>query len=331
MRSARFARCVAAGSLLALAVLGTTARAQERVTVLLKDGQKYEQVTYQVHRGFNTLELRSGERNVQVSFADIEAITDASGNNIAPRILGTRYRPSNHAAPRAGETSAAALAGPDSAAEARATPTQVEPSAFRLPRPWKMALTLDGGFDSPFGDYYDGTRSGLGFGGTLHAAVTDEFALRGDVTLLGVRVSDGFRLVSLDPSVEIVSQSYDIDGLRILVGGEYYQSIQRAGGWSGFWYAHGSLGVIRHRITGQLTVRNPGTGQVAELSPVDTQSKFTMTSGFGVVYRVAPRLGVNFSGDLDGVWTKVYYPNGSTGVGMKGLVLGVHAGIALIP
>ncbi len=386
MKTPRLASLLAALALLVLPLLPSTAVAEELVTVVLKNGEKHEQVSCRVLRAFNAVELKSGERLVRVSFSDIEAVLDAQGNNIAPRLLGTRYRPTGlgrpgggqarpfgtivlksgerlddvhyalnparrelvipeGAQPRAipydsiatvldteGKDITSGLAEPPAeASSASDAPGSREGFPYaRPPRPWRAAFVLDGGFDAPLGDYYEGTKGGFGFGGTLHFPVTDELALRGTVTRLGLGFDTGFGLVSLDPGLQIISQNYSIDALRTQVGLAYYQQIERRNVWSGFWYLHSSLGAIRHGLKGTATIRNISTGETLILSASDSDTKLAMTSGAGGTFRVSPRIGLNVSGDLDFVWTKVYRTDGTTSFAIKGYVAGIRAGVALL-
>lgn len=386
MKIPRLALLLAALALLALPLLSSTAATEELVTVLLKNGEKHEHVSYRVVRAFNTVELRSGERLVRVSFSDIEAVLDAQGNNIAPRLLGSRYRPTGAVSPGEGPVRSSGSIVLKSGerldnvryelnparreliipggAQPRAIPYDSvgtvldtegkdittalsEPPPWERgaadapglreslpsvgpPRPWRAAFVLDGGFDAPLGQYYEGTKGGLGFGGTLHFPVTHELALRGTVSRLGVGFDSGFGLVSLDPGFQTISQSYSIDALRIQMGLAYYQQIERRNAWSGFWSVHSSIGAIRHALKGTATIRNTGTGENRTVSASDTDTKLAMTSGAGATFMVSPRIGLNVSGDIDFVWTKVFRTDGSTGTAIKGYVLGLRGGLAFV-
>lgn len=363
-----------------------TAAAAEVVTVVLKNGVRHEQVSYRVVREFNTLELKSGERLVQVSFSDVEAVLDVRGDNIAPRLLGSRYRPTGAvspgdrvpqrsgsivlksgerldyvrymlnparreltihrgAQPRAvpydsvgtlldseGKDVTTDLVEPPAWADSTSdAPRSPEPSpSMRPPRPWRAALVLDGGLDAPLGDYYDGAKGGPGFGGTVLLAVTHDLALRATVSRLGLGFDGGFGLVSLDPGIEILSQNYSMDAVRIQAGLAYWQTIERRNAWAGFWSVHSSIGAIRHGLQGSATFRNTGTGETFLGTASNPETKLAMTSGAAAIFMVGRRIGLEISGDIDFVWTTVYRSDGSTGAAVKGYVLGIRGGLALV-
>jgi hypothetical protein len=203
--------------------------------------------------------------------------------------------------------------------------------AWRAARqaPWRLAISVEPALGFPFGDYYDGTKSNAGFEGTIHIALSPEVALRANVALLGMEFSDEMNLISLDPSVQIVSQEYDVDAVRYSAGLEYHQPLGRADSGTSFWFVHTSAGAIRHAIKGTLTVRTM-EGETARLEAEDVTTKFTLTSGAGLLFGLSRHLGFQLGGDVDGVWTEVYYPEGTSSVGVRGWVVSVHAGLAVV-
>ncbi len=297
-------------ALVFLLTLVPSAGGQEVVSVELKTGERYEQVTYVMLARFDVLELRSGDRVIHVSYSDVEAIHDVRGNNIAPRLLGTRYRPS--AAGKAtpwGTTGGRSLEAPPR-------------------RPWRVVVVVDGGGDLPLGDYYTGVRGGPGFGGTIHVPVSSEVALTASVSRLGLELGDSYRLVSRDPSIAITSQTHDLDGWRFMAGAEYHRSLGGSrSAWS-FWYVHSSLGAIRHGVRQDATFRDTVTGQTYLAASNTTDTRFAMSNGVGVVYGVWSHVGIAVSGTIDMVWAKDYSSGTGTFLGFTGYVLGARVGLA---
>ena len=125
------------------------------------------------------------------------------------------------------------------------------------------------------------------------------------------------------------------DGQRHAVrweaGLEYHAALRRWNRRAGFWYVHSSFGAIRHGIDARATLRYVPTGETRTVTTGTTDSRFAMTYGGGLIYRVRPRLGFVFAGDLDFVWTKVYYTNGTSGYSVRGVVPGIRAGLAFLP
>jgi hypothetical protein len=386
--------------LLSIVALSHPVHGQQVVTVILKDGTTRPQSSCLNQPAFGALLLQHGTEQVQVSYSDVDAILDAAGANIAPALLGKRYRPAGldgstrparsielasgarldrfryalnplrrelivyeGAPPQAipyesirsihdeqgVEVTDAVLSGPappagaapsgtpQAGAPGPAAPGEAAPAVSDgLSRgpvaapPWRVAVALSAGLDLPLGEYYEGTKGGLGYGGILHLAVTDNLALRGGATLLGIAFEDGFGLVSLDPNLTILSQDYDIDAWRWQVGLEYWGPLSRWSPRSGFWFVHSSLGAIRHGLDGRATVRSESTSEVFTAVASTSDSRFTMTSGVGLIYLPRPHVGLTLSSDIDFVWTKVYYSNGGTGVGIKGFVPGIRLGVALL-
>jgi hypothetical protein len=402
----------------ALVVAVSSAAAQETATVILKNGGSHPPVAYEVLPAFNCLELQGDGAPVRVSFSEIDAVVDSKGVNIAPALLGRRYRPAGlevsgqsltrparrivlasgqqvervryalnpvrreliiyeGAPPQAipydaiqeifdendvevtglirevqgGPSPPVIDGGATGMQDATPAPESVsgtaepvvathdemksarrnigwEPARSRSSLPWTVAIQADAGVDGALGDYYEGTHAGPGFGGVVHLAIHPEIALRGSVTMLGMQFDDSVGLVSLDPSVTIVSQEYDLDALRLTFGLEYYSQLRRWDRRGGFGYVHTSAGAIRHGMSGRVVVRSGGQDLVVTASTTDW--RFTMTAGAGLVYIVRPQLGLTAAGDLDFVWTKVYYSNGSTGVGVKGFVPGFRVGLAYV-
>ncbi len=296
--------------LLLLLAFVPSARGLEVVSVELKTGEKYDQVTYMMLPRLDVLELRSGDRIINVSYSDVEAIRDATGNNIAPRLLGTRYRPS-----------AAGKAPPWGTTGVRSR----EPSP---PTPLRVVLVVDGGMDVPLGDYYSGVRGGPGFGGAIHVPVSSEVALTASVSLLGLELGDSYDLVSRDPSILVTSQTHDLDGWRFLAGAEYHRSLggHRAA-WS-FWYVHSSLGAIRHGVRQDARFRDTVTGQTYLAASNATDTRFAMSNGVGLVYGVWSHVGFAASGTIDMVWAKDYSSGTGTFLGFTGYVLGARVGLA---
>jgi hypothetical protein len=329
-----------------IALHALPARAGDKVTGILKSGERLERVEYRVVPAFYVVEFVKDGVKRNVSFSDIEAIVDDEGRDITADVMGERYRPRGAtAAGESAEGPGSAPADPDTLKpvgdggvrtvtgnNSPGEPWVSEHSpAWKASRqaPWRVAFSLESALGVPFGDYYDGTKSGAGIEGTLHIALTRDVALRANVALLGLEFSDEMHLVSLDPNVEIVSQEYDINAVRYTGGVEYHQPLRSMEPGGSFWFVHASLGVIRHDIQGKLVIRNT-YGQTAEVEASDTPTKFTMTSGAGIFLPVSQKLGFQLGGDVDGVWTEVYYEDGTSSVGIRGWVMTLHAGLTLV-
>lgn len=188
---------------------------------------------------------------------------------------------------------------------------------------------MAGRLDVPTGDYYDGIKGGAGFGGTLHVRLSHDLALQGSVTELGLGFEDKFGIISYDPQLQIVSQNYDMDALRLLAGVEYHKAIRTSAARWGFWYLHASVGAIRHKLTGEAVLFDAGTSQTYRFVLDDTDTRFTMENGIGLIYGLSDRIGIAAQADVDGVWTDDYSSGGGSSVAIRGIVLGGNIGLAV--
>ena len=298
-------------ALVLAAWLAPAAMAAEVVTVLLKGGEEYQDVTYRILSKFSVLEIKRGGTVTNLNFSEIQAIYDADGHDIAPELLGEGYR-SLERAP--GDTSPVKRRG-----RRRAAPW----------RTWNVVLSVDGRMDTPFGRYYDGSKGGAGFGGTIHVRVTPDLAFRGSVTRLGLGFGDDFGLVSYERDEQIISQDFDLDGLRFLAGVEYHKALGSQGPRWGFWYVHASVGAIRHSLKGEAVVFNPAASLTYRVAIEDSDTQFTQQHGVGVVYGISDRLGLVGSGELDLLWTDTPSWDDGASTGIKGFVLGGTIGLAV--
>jgi len=385
--------------------LALSAHAGTTVTVQLKGGTAHDSVECLPKPLFSILELKRGETTFSVSYSDIEAVIDNSGENIAPALLGMRYRPrglenvgieafqeaesirlasgdvlsstrfilnrnrrellvldgahrraipwdrieaiidrhgmnvtaqllgmetpppvpadTTRGADRANAPDSAAAAGP-----ARARSVRPDRTAAHLAPRWRVAGELRTGYDLPFGDYYDGTSGGVGADGIAHIALTNSFAIRLAGGLVGMDFDSGFGLVSLDPSVDIVSQDYDIDTWRFMAGAEYHAPLSRWNPQTGFWYVHSSMGAIRHVLQADVVVRSGS--ETAAVSTSTTDTRFAMALGIGVVRRMRGAFAVSGGVDFDFVWTEALYTDGTSAYGLNGFVPSVRVGVGFV-
>lgn len=214
------------------------------------------------------------------------------------------------------------VAVPDSLSRASPASTRghtanLAPDAERARLPWRFAIDLRSGFDTGIGDYYTGTAGGTGFGGTLHAALSDEAAIVFDVQMLGLEFDHSFGLISFDPNVVIVSQRFDLDALRLGVGAEYHALLDRWNPRKGLWFLQTSVGVIRHALTGEATIQVGN--ETASAKANDTEAAFVLTVGAGVIRVVRSGIGLSLSGDVG--WLQK---------DSIGIVAGVRAGVAFV-
>ena len=321
--------CVAAGGDAGAGRSGTP----EEIDVQLKSGEVIEGATYQVDTRFKVLTLTlAGGRTHSVSFSEVAIIT-SDGANVTPSILGPGYlgepvqEPSAAPAPAGDPGQVGATAVPDGGAvapgseesrEAAPVAKMTEPGgqdawlgeqeeAYRESQSpaWRVAVRAAGNFSVPFGDYYEGVRSGVGYEGDLLFAITNDVGIRLSVSKSGMRwEEDALWFVSLDPDVAILDQSFGLSAVRYTISGMGYWPLgkEQEREDCSMLYAYGGLGSIQHEITADLTVHDESTEETTSLSIDDTQSYFITTLGGGLVKSISSGFGVDLSMNLDQVW-----------------------------
>lgn len=286
-------------------------------TIVLKSGETFENVDYKVNKRYYVITIIDGDFEKKVLFSDILSIHTEDGVDISASILGVRETPIGETAigvaPKTGET------------------WQSEDSEIHVKareKKWNIALSFKVGYNAPAGDFYEGITGGVGFGGDVRIAITNQLALIGTVSSAGLGFDNNQLLFSIDPSVTILSQDLSISAIRILAGFEYYQPFDKRKARGGMWYFHSMFGAIKHELSADLSVRDNISGQVISLSSSDSFTRFTSSFGGGVVPMLSSKIGLDLSGDIDLVWVNVSNGN-STTAAVKGYVFDFHAGLML--
>lgn len=299
--------------------------------VHLKSGEVIQDAAYDVDYRFKVLRVALDDGGTRsVSFTEIAAIV-SRGVDVTESVLGPGY--GGEPLPEAESTPAPggapepddATATPDSsAAEAGSqedqtpvpTATVTEPAA---PEPWltakeqahlearsrlwTVALGGGGSFDIPFGDYYEGVLSGVGFGGDLMIAVTHDIGVRLSVSKLGIQWDeDVMQIVSLDPDVTILDQEFGLSAMRFTLSGVALRPLDPLRKDRSTLYAYAGLGFIQHELTADLTVREESSGVTSRMTSDDTMTEFLTTLGGGFIKSVGTTVGIDLSLNVDQLW-----------------------------
>lgn len=264
-------------SLLIVLFISSVAVAKDIGTVILKNGEKYENVVYAVDRVYKVIKFEYEDKKKNVSFIDIEAILNPDGEDITAKILKRYYKPS------------------------RETWLSEESKIIKRARAkkWNTMFRLGGNYSIPSGDYYDGIEPGIGFGGNVHFAINHQIAIQILVSRSGMRVEDSFGIYFYDPNISILSQEYGITTIRYLFALEYYQYLDKTKTENSLWYFYSGLGAAAHTITMKATFQNDLTGERIYIDESDNQSKFIISMGFGIVKMVSKELAVSFDANMD--------------------------------
>ncbi len=270
----------------------------------LRDGSVFEAVIYQVDNTYKVISIESTQGKRTVSFTEIAVILDTGGKDVTADCLGRYFRPSR-----------SATQGEESFSE------EPLPMGYRK-HPFSVGFGGGLNYSFPGGDWYEGTRSGLGFRGYLLITVARKIALRGTISKAGVRH---------DPDELFAGGLVLQDELSWSVW-RYFMSVQycnwphwRTGG-KVMYYVYTGLGAVSHKLSGSAVVAEYGSQDVWLISGTDAaETKFATTFGVGLVAMVSKSVGLELGAGVDIVYVGRggdynYAPNlGMTNVVTAGL------------
>ena len=265
------------GILLA-AVLAANVSAKLAGSIVLKTGEAYDSVTFSVNNVYKTITIELDDRDREVSFKDISRITDQSGNDITRDILGSRYSPA-----------------------VRETWVSENSEVYRhaTAKLWNCAVRFSGNYSIPIGDYYEGIESNIGFEADLRIALSYQADVRFMVSRAGMKLDDDFRIYSLDPDISIIDQKWGFHVMRYIIALEMYKPLDKYKKDLNYFYLYSGLGAAVHTMSGDITLLNNNTMEIASASDSYTEKKFAMTVGLGLIAALAPNFGFDFSASYD--------------------------------
>jgi len=179
----------------------------------------------------------------------------------------------------------------------------------------------------PLGDYYEGITNGIGFGGDLSFAVSRSLAVRLSVSKSGMKDDIG----ALVPNSTILEDNLSLSAWRYFLSLQYYGGLKKDEKRKTMYYLYSGLGAINHSFSGNLIVRDLSDNQIYLITPATgSESKFTMTSGLGLLAFVSNSFGFEFGATADVVFVGrsndnyYYQPYGNVSTA---LVFDLKAGI----
>lgn len=278
--------------------LAQTAFAVKSSRIELKDGKVYENVTFTVDDQYKIITIKMGDWKREVNFPDIARIYDENGKDITADYLGEYYKP------------------PEESQKRDQQSTQKSLSRKHRKRPFDFGFSAGTNYSFPIGDYYHGIKSGIGFGVDVIIPVTKEVAIRGTISKSGMRDD----LKELFPGVIIIEDNLSLSAWRYLVSGQYYRWPKWKTGGKLLYYGYVGLGAISHKFSGTALVQDPYSGDKYIIyGTKDTQSKFVITVGGGLITMISKTVGIEAGASLDEVFageTSGYaYPYGYYGEG----------------
>jgi opacity protein-like surface antigen len=272
--------CVAVFVLVAFC-LAEPAFADKASRIELADGTAYENVTFTVDKLYQVVTIEVGDWKQKVDFADVARIVDEGGEDITARVLGDQYKPVEKK--REGEW----LSKEDPRYKAGQK------------RPFDFAIRGGGHYSFPMGDYYEGFKSGIGYGFDAVVTVTKNVAIRGSISRAGLKDD----LKEMLPGIIILEDDLNLSVWRYAICGQYYQWPDWKTGGKFLYYGFAGLGAVTHKMSGNASVQEPPSGEIWEVRGTgDTESKFMLTYGGGLITMISDRVGVEFGLTLDVVF-----------------------------
>ncbi|HBZ01028.1 MAG TPA: hypothetical protein DEO84_06880 [candidate division Zixibacteria bacterium] len=261
-----------------LAVLFTLqANAKDTATFKMKTGEEYKNTTFEVNDFYKTVLLKVDGQKINVSFSDIESITDQNGQDVSAKVLGGNYHPQK---------------------EQWLSKESTEIQKARA-KAWKAIITFGGNYSMPAGDYYDGIDAGIGFGGDLRIAINNQFAIQLIISRSGMKLGNDIHLISYDPNVTILNEDLAIHTTRFEVAFNVFQPFSRINDPRSMFYGMVGLGAARHTTITKATAHNDVTGQTINIDDSHTNSKFAMLFGIGATKMVSKTVGFDFGASMD--------------------------------
>lgn len=264
-------------TMILLLVCNGVASAAQASRIELKDSTVFENVSYRINKTYKVVVIEIGDQEQNVSFTNIARIFDSSGKDVTARCLGRHY-----------------LVPGTQAVEETSFKTQTEVPG-RKKHPFGVAFRTGMNFSIPSGEWYEGTRSGLGFGGDMLVTVGRKLALRGMISRSGARhnpdeMFGGWQILKDDLSWNV---------WRYFISLQYYNWPRWREDGRTMYYVFSGIGGVSHSLSGTAVVGDPvgdiwlfsGTGQ--------SETKFATTVGGGLVAMVSRTVGLELGAVVD--------------------------------
>ena len=247
----------------------------------LKGGEVYEDVTFSVDEQYKVITIEKGDWKRPVSFTSIVRIIDENGQDVTGDYLGEYYEP------------------PEPTRQSDwLSEQEVEQKGYKK-RPFGFGARLGTNYSFPLGDYYDGIKSGIGYGLDVIIPVTKNVAIRGTASRSGMTDD----LESTMPGVTVLDDNLSLSAWRYAISGQYYQWPNWRAGGKMLYYGFAGLGAITHKFSGTMTIRDPYSGEIMILySTGKSQDKFILTYGGGIIAMVSKQIGIELGVTFDMVF-----------------------------
>ncbi len=284
---------------LAIFIVSLSPLAASQGTIILKNGEQFENVKYDTNNYYKNIRISLEDRIIELGFDHIEKVLDLDNKDITDKVL--KKRDVSSGSGEIDDKSEEDIPFFDLTSSNTPVPDSDIPHRY-LVSPWKIwnfAIRFSGIHSIPIGDYYEGINSGIGFEGDFRLAVDHHLALRFIVSRSGMSIDDNLQLYSNFPDNEITDHKLKFHGIRYICAVEYYSHTDKNIKDFSMWYLYGGFGAIQHLTSLEVFFENTSTNETWSEKVTDKQSKFLLTGSFGVVKKVSEYLGIEGGVSLD--------------------------------
>jgi hypothetical protein len=247
----------------------------------LKSGEVYEDVTFSIDDVFKVITIEKGDWKINANLPDVLQIIDENSQDVTADYLGDYYEP------------------PQESEEEWLSREKAEQKGYSK-KPFDFAIGAGGNFSIPTGDYYKGTKSGIGFGFDVVIPVTRNLAIKGIVSKSGMRQD---LASTFPPGIMVLDDDLSVNVWRYIAAAQYYKWPKWRTSGKTMYYASVGMGAITHEATGTMTFKNTVTDEIGIIYGTgEKENKFIISYGAGLVVMLSKQIGL----DLGATWDVVF-------------------------
>ena len=263
---------------LLLAGIASAVAATHTGTIVLKNGERYENVKYKSDRALKVIQFVYQDEHHAVSFLDVDNVLTRGGRDVTSNAL-PGFAERRH---------------PEETWQSEDSP---EIKKARIPG-WSARFHGYGSYSVLAGDYYEGLNGDIGFGTHIAVSITGNAAIRTIFGYSGIKTEEAVRFVSFDPQYRVVDQDVSFNALRFYLAAEYYKYLDWRERTSMF-YVYFGLGTVRTHGSAEVTLREVSTGAEIVDKSSSTEGKFSLCWGFGLSKLVSSRVALEGGAHMD--------------------------------
>lgn len=178
------------------------------------------------------------------------------------------------------------------------TVSAAELTSAQSVKPWSVRIELHPDLSFTSGNFYEGRKSGVGFGADVSIRLTNHFAIRAMGSRAGLSGEDQAGATVPYTPLIITEDNMTFSVWRYALAAEYYS-------WPGFengrhflYYVYSGLGGIFHSASGTRVAYDP-YGDNYYWGKFDTsKTAYTINTGGGVTLALSRNFGLNLGADM---------------------------------